>query len=203
MGFVDLVTSIGWWPIPTAAIVGFVAEYVLGRSILVLHAWPWDTSKTAGLGGAAVGLLFGVISLQIRPIIFTLSVGELIGFVPILAFVSLLAASFGAIVASVKRPATLTRTARDASYASTNEIFVLGHKFRRMTETERKRLNYTLHHPDIFIWWPPSLEGVEIPDRNGAPIAGYIVYEPTDRLITDTSDGYRSTKFKYWLGSPK
>ena len=200
MGFSDLVISIGFWPIPAAALIGFSFGYVLRRSIWVLYVWPWDDTVTASWIGASAGFVFGIISVQIRPIIFELSFVELIGFILILAFVSLLAAAIGSLIARKIQQrkldrlnkATVERRAQGWDYNSSlvnvKEMFVLGHSFRRMTAEERKELNRTMGDPDIFIYWTPRGDG-------------YIVYEPTQGIITDNSRGNASPQVRYWLAS--
>jgi hypothetical protein len=77
MEFWDFALSIGWWPIPVAALVGFSVGYVLRRSIWVLHVWPWWDTQTATTVGTGAGFLFGIIGVQIRPFLFDLSLSDL------------------------------------------------------------------------------------------------------------------------------
>jgi hypothetical protein len=188
MDFLAFVQAIGWWPTPIALTVGFIVGYVLRRSLWVLHVWPWGDFDTAIKVGTGAGVLFGIVGVQIRPILYELSLSDLAWFLIILLGVSCLAAMIGSELASFIQQRNLHRL-DDKSFANVDTLFVFGFPFKRMDNEERKRRHF--ESPDVFVYNIPRSDGE-------------IIYEPTFGIITDNSEGssYRDpTKIRYWLAS--
>jgi hypothetical protein len=175
----DLILSIGWWPVPAAAIVGFVTVYILRRSIWVLYTWPWDILSTAKWSGTGAGILAGLLDVQLRRAPLALGFDRFLGFAILLLIVSCSAATVSAIVALTKTDKNLMRS-NDRSFSKVDFASIHGYSFKRMDEAERK--NYKPSSQDAFIYKIP---------RSG----DVLIYEPALGMLSEHSS-LRVTK---WL----